>query len=309
MITPKVRILKRNLLDDAKWDQTIREAVNSMPYAYTWYLDALCSKWVGLVVGDYEYVMPLPLGRKWGLRYVYQPLFCQQLGVFYKKHNDDIIELMIKTALQKFIFVNLNLNFDNVIKVPVRGLSKKKNLIIQLGADHNLIREKYSDSTLRNIKKAQKAELTFATLDKKSAENFTDFYVLNTAIKDASFKPRHILSLKKLVHQFIIHESGKLYVAQNRERQICAGVIVVETDSRIIHLLPSADDYARQNGGMHFLVDAVLQQYAASGKKYDFEGSSVESIARFYESFGAVNESFYVLSKSPFKATKLSKGS
>src|ERR1700678_4772667 len=101
MITPKVRILKRNLIDDTKWNHAIRHASNSLPYAYTWYLDALCSRWVGLVMGDYEFIMPLPIGRKWGLLYVYQPLFCQQLGVFYKRRSESVIELMLNTVFRK----------------------------------------------------------------------------------------------------------------------------------------------------------------------------------------------------------------
>ena len=308
MITPKIRILKRNQIDDTKWNLTIRQAVNSLPYAYTWYMDALCTKWIGFVVGDYEFVMPLPVGRKWGILYVYQPLFCQQLGVFYKRRSDTIIDLMLNTALKKFVFVNLNLNYDNNANKQVRGLSKKKNLTLRLTGKHTEIQKNYSGNTVRNIKKGQKAGLTFEIADNKSCENFVDFYVTNTATKDGNFKTRHINILKRLIHQFLIHDLGKLYVARTADGEICAGVIVVETLDRIIHLLPAAADYARQNGGMQFLVDAVLHHYTDTEKLYDFEGSSVESIARFYEGFGAKNEPFFELSKSPFKATKLSQG-
>ncbi|MCW3124343.1 MAG: hypothetical protein JWO03_1, partial [Bacteroidetes bacterium] len=38
-----------------------------------------------------------------------------------------------------------------------------------------------------------------------------------------------------------------------------------------------------------------------SDKVYDFEGSSVDSIARFYEGFNPINEPFYMISKSLFK--------
>jgi hypothetical protein len=305
MIAPKVHILKRNLIDDTKWNLAIREASNSLPYAYTWYLDALCSRWIALVVGDYEFIMPLPIGRKWGLLYVYQPLFCQQLGVFYKERNEAIIELMLQAALSKFIYVNLNINHDNTVKKPIRGLSKKKNLTLKLTGEHSEIQKKYSDNTLRNIKKAQKAGLKFVEADMKSFEDFTVFYIANTATKDTKFKPSHIKALTRLVHQFVIHSCGKLYLAKTAEGVICAGVMVVESIHRIIHLLPAADDYARQNGAMQFLVDAVLGHYAGSDRIYDFEGSSVESIARFYEGFGTVNEPFFVLNKSPFRATSL----
>jgi len=308
MITPKVRILKRNLIDDTKWNLTIRQAANSLPYAFTWYLDALCSRWVGLIVGDYDFVMPLPVGRKWGLLYVYQPLFCQQLGVFYRRRSETIIDLMLRTAYSKFIYVNLNINYDNVIKNPMRGLTRKKNLVIKLEAAHTEVQKNYSDNTNRNIKKGQKAGLVFEQADAKAFADFTDFYVANTTVKDANFKPSHIKALTQLVQQFIIHSCGKLYLAKTAEGAICAGLILIETAQRIIHLMPASDHYARQNGGMHFLTDAVLGHYAGSGKVYDFEGSSIDSIARFYEGFGAQNEPFFVLSKSPFRATSLSQG-
>ena len=148
--------------------------------------------------------------------------------------------------------------------------------------------------------------MIFEKADTKSFEDFTDFYISSTATKDRNFKPSHNKALTRLVHQFVIHSCGKLYLAKTPEGKVCAGVMVVESDTRIIHLLPAANDYARQNGAMQFLVDAVLGHYAGSDRLYDFEGSSVESIARFYEGFGAINEPFYMASKSPFRATSLS---
>ncbi len=308
MITPKVRILKRNQIDDTKWNLTIRQASNSMPYAYSWYLDALCTKWIGFVVGDYEFVMPMAVGRKWGVLYVYQPLFCQQLGVFYKRRSDTIVHLMLNTMLKKFIYINYNINYDNIVKTPLRGLSKKKNLIIKLTSKHSDIQKGYSDNTNRNIKKGLKAGLVFQCADKKSCESFTDFYVANTAVKDDNFKTKHITALKRLVHQFMIHDHGKLFLAKTMTGEIYAGVMVIECADRVIHLLSASDEQGRQHGAMHFLIDAVLNHYAESGKTNDFEGSSVDSIARFYESFGAEKEFFFVLNKSPFKATKLGQG-
>jgi hypothetical protein len=299
MITPKIRILKRSQINDARWDDTIRTASNSLPYAYTWYLDALCPKWMALVIGEYECVMPLPIGRKWGFLYVYQPLFCQQLGVFYKRRSDAILEQLITAALRKFVFVNLNLNYDNhLTTLPTKAQTKKKNLILTLSGKHSTLQKEFSDNTLRNIKKGQKAGLKFEEIDQKDFESFTDFYIKNTAVKDKAFKSRHTKYLHKLTQQFIIHDCGRLYVVKTSGGDICAGVIVVENGNRIIHLIPAADEYARQNGGMHFLVDAVLNHYSATDKVYDFEGSSVDSIARFYEGFGATAEPFYMITKS-----------
>jgi hypothetical protein len=304
MLIPKVRILKRNQIDDARWNDTIREAANSLPYAYTWYLDAVCSRWIALVVNDYEFVMPLPVGRKWGLRYVYQPLFCQQLGVFYKRRSEVFIDLLLQAALKKFVFVNLNANYDNLTPAFNKKGATKKNLTLYLSAGYSAIQKNYTDNTVRNIKKGQKAGLVFEEADTASFDELTDFYVAHTAYRDTKFKAKNILLLKKLVQQLVIQGCGKMYVAKTAEGGMCAGVLVVENNDRIIHLLPAADDYARKNGGMHFLVNEILSLYSGSGKTYDFEGSSVDSIARFYEGFGAVNEPFIMLERSLFRKRK-----
>lgn len=305
MITPKIRVLKRTQINEAKWNEVIRTASNSLPYAYTWYLDALCPKWMALVVGEYEAVMPLPVGRKWGMLYVYQPLFCQQLGVFYKRRSDMILEAVVKEALKKFFFVNLNTNYDNQLSsLPAKTQSRKKNLILHLTEKHSIIQKAYSENTTRNIKKATKAGLVFQEGSKNKFQAFTDFYIAHTARRDRNFKSRHAGFLHRLTQQFQMHGCGRLFTVSTPEGELCAGAIVIEHGNRIIHLLPAADDHARQNGGMHYLVDHILAHYAASGKVYDFEGSSVESIARFYESFGAGNQPFFMLSKSLFKRSK-----
>jgi hypothetical protein len=253
MTNPKIRILRRNQIEDTKWDLTIRQAANSLPYAYTWYMDAVCTNWLGFIAGDYEFVMPVPVGRKWGFRYVYQPLFCQQLGIFYRERDETIIDLMLGYVLKKFFYINYNINYDNAGKATCKAISKKKNLVLDLTVKHSDIQKKYSDNALRNVRKGQKAGLIFEEGTKKSCESFCDFYIAHTAIKDPNFKPQHIPALKRLVNQFIIHDCGKLFLAKTSDGEICAGVMIVETNNRIIHLLPAANGYARQTGAMQYL--------------------------------------------------------
>ena len=38
--------------------------------------------WDGLILNDYEAVMPVTWNQKWGIKYLHQPALTPQLGIF-----------------------------------------------------------------------------------------------------------------------------------------------------------------------------------------------------------------------------------
>lgn len=295
----QVYLLQRNRIDDAKWDEAIAMAANSLPYAYTWYLDALCPRWAALVVRDYELVMPLPIGCKWGLIYVYQPLFCQQLGVFFKSRNQVLINSMLDLVSKKFVYLKLNANYANLDAALVRkGLLLKKNLVLSLSRPYEEIAGCFAENTIRNIRKGEKAGLIFKESESVWLEKFTAFYITHTAQRDSRFKPKNEAMLRRLVAGLADRGYLRLFTVFRPSGELCAGVVLVAHQNRVIHLLPATDEFGRKNGAMHYLTAEILKLYSGSNMLYDFEGSSVESIARFYEGFGADNEPFLEFSKN-----------
>jgi hypothetical protein len=70
-------------IDKVKWDACIDKAGNGLIYGHSVYLNKMCNgQWDALVMGNYETVMPLTRRKKWGIYYLYQPAFTQQLGIF-----------------------------------------------------------------------------------------------------------------------------------------------------------------------------------------------------------------------------------
>ena len=55
-------------------------------YCYSWYLDAVSDNWGALVMGDYEFIMPIPYTVKKNQSILYQPFFSQQLNVLGKNY-------------------------------------------------------------------------------------------------------------------------------------------------------------------------------------------------------------------------------
>src|ERR1700744_427164 len=78
-----IQYLKRSGIDTDRWDNCLSTAANGLIYGKTFFLDAMTEgQWDALILGDYETVMPLTWRQKAGIRYLYQPAFAQQTGIF-----------------------------------------------------------------------------------------------------------------------------------------------------------------------------------------------------------------------------------
>jgi hypothetical protein len=109
-----IRYIRHREIDKLKWDACIQRSVNGIIYGYSWYLDIVAEGWEALVEENYESVMPLICRKKFGIRYLFQPFFTQQLGVFSSnKFTEEKIKEFISAIPQKFSFFEINLNTFN----------------------------------------------------------------------------------------------------------------------------------------------------------------------------------------------------
>jgi hypothetical protein len=126
----------------------VGEAFNSRIYANSWFLDRTAVEWDALVYGDYEYVMPLPVRRKLGIRYLYQPLYSQQLGIF-PPPPPEVAIAYFEDLQHRFSYMDIQLNSSNL---PVRdlkdvGFTGRKNFLLPVGAEYHAIEAAYTTNT------------------------------------------------------------------------------------------------------------------------------------------------------------------
>ena len=115
-----VTYVKYEHINKNKWDDAIDASLNPYIYAYSYFLDITTgNQWDALIKDDYEMVMPLPFSKKFGIRYIHQPPFNQQLGIFYKQScsNFDIFEF-IRAIPKKFRLTELNFNKYLTDRIP-----------------------------------------------------------------------------------------------------------------------------------------------------------------------------------------------
>ena len=288
-----IRYLSRNELDTVKYDRCISNAQNLRIYAYSWFLDIVCDSWGVLVEDDYESVMPLPKRKKYGIHYIYQTPWTQQLGVFsLHSINEFAVLEFIRKIPKKFKLIDIFLNSNNI--TSSERIKKRDNFILSLDRTYESLRKKYSKGRKSSCTQAKQFNLEIIEnydhkkiiqLFKKNKgaelnKNYSDYQILNKLTENA-------LRLN------CINSIGVI----NRNDELIGGAFFLVDKYRITYLFSAINDEGREKQAMSFLIDHVIETNAGSNYMLDFEGSVITKLASFFKSFGAHKEVYFHLKK------------
>ncbi len=281
-----ISYLKRNEIDDKRWDAVVAGSSAETLYAYSWYLDLVAPRWDALVMGDYSHIMPVVWSRKYGISYLYQPLYTQQLGVFSRHFADPtVISAMLKQLRGRFRLGDLQFNAANLV-AESEGFSiqDRSNYVLPLIKSYEEIEAGYSQNAKRNIKKARGQKelvakpVTALELLRLKRENDV------IARSDADYRWQERL-FTGLEARGCVELRGLF-----RNGDLLAGLCFAFSQKRAIYLLSASTEEGKQARAMFWLIDDFIQEHAATEMLLDFEGSNIHGIARFFSGFGAEPE-------------------
>lgn len=303
-----IRFLKHNKIDKVKWDLCINNSINPSIYALSWYLDIVAKNWNALVEDDYISVFPIPIKNKFGIKYSLQPYWTQQLGLFSTKNNT-------KHELQEFLnlipnsifFYQINLNFGLLVdKFKKLKVVNNNNFCLELNQDFETIYSNFSKNLKRNLKQCN-------NLNVSRDLNIFEIIELFKTEKGKLIKNLNEYSYNLLIE---IAKSAKnnnqleLWGAFDGEK-LCAGAMFVLYKNKAVLIFSGVSLIGKTNNSMHYLISEFIKVHQKSNLVLDFEGSNIESLARFYRSFGAVNIPYSTIYKNnlpvPFKFLKMLK--
>jgi hypothetical protein len=280
-----IKYLEHKKIDQEKWDQCIDSAINGIIYPYSFYLNQVTPGWDALIMDDYEAVMPLPVKRRWGISYIIQPPFVQQLGVFSKDLvNESTIRQFISHIPRKFRHVEMNLNTYNKITgsfIPFRSKTYELDLI----AGYDFLRKNYSSQIKRNLKKAEKSRLFI--IKNSDPNSIIDSFRENRGKNIRQLQYQHYFMLKHLVYSGLLRGNTEIYNAYTAENTFCAGIIFFTSHNKSILIFSGSTPEARNNGAMSAIIDQYIREHAGHNLTLDFEGSNEKNLARFYAGFGS----------------------
>lgn len=270
----KVIHLEHGQIDRELWDRRVDGAGVSLPYLYSWYLDAVSPGWEALVSDfGYTYFMPLPVKERLGFRYVIQPRWVQQMGLFseFEVCGERVTEFLKSMPYMSYDF---NLNEGN------GGEGERlPNRVMELTAGYEETAGGYAENTARNIRKAREAGLTVREI---APEECCALWSRVNAMRPEDM---HV-TLKAVAKAAMERGRGTAYGVCTGEGETVAALLLLRNEKRLVYLAPVSDVRGKETRAMFLLVDELLRRYAGTGMTFDFEGSAIEGVARFYEGFG-----------------------
>lgn len=279
-----IHYLQHNNINKSKWDATIAECGNI--YACSWYLDIVHPGWEALVEDDYQAVMPLTGGRKFGVSYLYQPYFVQQLGVFAKTPvTAEKTQAFLQAIPAQYRFAEIRLNEGNPFGEGTPGVEYHRNVLLDLNRDYEEIRSNYHQNTKRNLTKAEANNLQIVTtvIPYHVVALFTDNRgALLNKWGDAEYARLTWLGQEAQRR----NAAFMLGVTEKGVGQLICAAIFMKTRDRITFLFSGLTEEGKQRQAMTYLLDQVIRKYARQPFTFDFEGSDDDNLARFYLGFG-----------------------
>jgi hypothetical protein len=282
-----IRYLQHQQIDLEKWDACIDNALNGLIYPYSFYLNQVSPGWDALIMGDYDAVMPLPVKRRWGLKYLIQPPFVQQLGVFSALPvHENLVKEFLDRIPPKFMYMNMNLNTYNQFQQRSKfTLINHKTFELDLIPGYEILSQNYSSQIRRNISKSKKCKV-FVIKD-SDPEPIIETFRNNRGKRISHFKEAQYQMLKHLVYSGIHRGNTEIYNAYTASNTFCAGIIFFTSHNKSILIFSGSTPEARTNGAMSAILDQYIKEHAGLNLTLDFEGSDQKNLARFYAGFGS----------------------
>ena len=299
--TVGIQFLHRKVINDSKWNRVIEGSAAETIYPYTWYLDSVAGHWSALVGDDYRYLMPLVWKRKYGIAYIYQPFYTQQLGVFSEEHVDPtIITDMIMKIPGKFRMGQLQFNSGNLVsQLPSIQVADRMNYVLDMNCSYEQLEASFSMNARRNLKKAYTHD---GVVEKgMTIRELVGFKRQHDVISRSEKEYTWLIELLEKIRD---QGAGTIYSTGSKGHPDAAAFFAF-SKKRAIYLLSVSSETGKDRRSMFRIVDAFLREHAGSPLTLDFEGSNIPTVARFFSGFGATPEVYQAVGFRRFPFTML----
>ena len=289
-------------------------------FSRDWWLDAVCDNaaWDASVVEQAGSVgvMPYCISKRGVFRLLTQPKLTQTLGPWFRlstakyakalAQQKDVMEALID-QLPQFDHFSQNWHYTQTNWLPFhwRGFKQTTYYTYVLPdlRDETNLWSGLLENIRREIRKASNRYNLYVTND----VNISDFLALNRMTfsrqgKTATYSESLVRRLDAVC---AARACRRILVAKDAEGRIHAGTYIVWDENSAYYLMGGADPQLRNSGAGSLCMWEAIKHAATVTKQFNFEGSMIEAIERFFRAFGAIQVPYFNLTKTPSRLLRI----
>ena len=286
-----IKLLSSQDLDKKKWDALVSQyTAPSQFFHFSWYLDAVCPKWQGLVYGDYELIFPITPKLKFGYSIFVQAIFTREFNFIGKLPSAEALA-QINNELHSFrlLYFASSCPFDSLHLKS----SNRNYQLIKLGIPYDEVYKNYSQNIKRSLKKAIEATIEIRM-------DFDPMALIELFRNEKGAEFSH-LGKKEYAAILQLMNNGKkaefaYQISAYLEGELIASSFYFVSPTAILFLKGAVNDTGKSIGAMVYLHDHMLKTFSVSHNYFDFGGSNTKGLREFNLKFGAIDMNYLLLS-------------
>ncbi|MGZ3867235.1 MAG: GNAT family N-acetyltransferase [Bacteroidia bacterium] len=263
-------------------------------YQNDWWLDAVCGEnWDAIITEKSAFAFPFK--KKYNLKLIQMPLLTHGLGPV----SEELIEQLPPFDLFDLYF----LPDEKAEAAKWEGFKKTIRYSYQLSDISN--NEKtfagFASSTRQQIRKAQKMVAVSESNDVAMLHQMVSL----TFARQKKKAPYSLPYVKDIYEACIKHKACKILIAKDKEENIHGACLLAYDKQTAYYVMGGSDPKFKSSAAYSLLMWEAIQEASKHSKEFNFCGSSIPSIAKFFSGFGAQPQPFLHLKKVNSKALKL----
>ena len=305
-----VEIIKHQDIS-SDWDNFVDNSPQGSVFCKSWWLDAVYSSGLYelLIVekgGRIQAGMPLLWTSK-SKDFISMPVLTQSLGILFSINAEKkyVMQLSDEMEILKIIIsnipsfqsfkINLNYNFNNWLPFYWAGYKQTSRYTYILD---NLSEDVVWNGLRPNIRTdIRKAEKQGIIIDKNN--DIERFYKINS--KTFNRQNRTMSYSLDCIHRINTKckelENGIILFGKDQDGNDHAAAYIIWDDNSAYYIMGGGDPELRTSGATSLVMWNAIKHVANRTRKFDFEGSMIPSIERFFRAFGGIQKQYFQISK------------
>ena len=259
--------------------------------------------------------MPYVISKRRGLTYVGQPNLTQHLGPWIRpseakyckqlSQQKDLMEALID-LLPIYHSFRQNWSFlqSNWLPFYWKGFLQTTcyTYVIDDLSDLGKVKAGFQENIRREIRKSE----TKVGVRVKDDLPLGEFLALNrlTFDRQGMAMPYTESFVTQLIKKASNRRQCRWFIAQDCDGRNHAGVLLVWDSQSAYYLMGGGDPALRNSGATSLCMWEAIKFASTVTQRFDFEGSMIEPVERFFRAFGAKQTPYFSVSHTPSRLLK-----